>query len=222
MKANQIIGPSREIIRYAYGGFIAFLVAAIADSEKTLQVVKTLDYVLAPLCAIALGAFIYCIYKPSLGEFVYYPLAHWLHTNIFAKKWNYDKSLKKGYTCREHLLAERFGIQKSLCGEAYRAIRDSEDFNQKQRDSFHIQHSELHFLNITSTILFAAVIYLMFTAECTKGFAFLGVFVVVQVFELWSDILLCRQECIYVLSLGDEKIKSILKNVEILDNDEAS
>ena len=48
-----------EVLRYAYGGLLAYLVAAIVSPTSTKDVVESLGTTLSVLTAFALGAAIY-------------------------------------------------------------------------------------------------------------------------------------------------------------------
>jgi len=201
-----------EILRYIYGGLLSFLLFAIVKPDETKKVVEALGNTLTIFIAFAIGAAIYSIHRPCIGELLYL-LHEWIHH--FRQKEGF-------FTCRIHYLKKTFGIKSiSLSTEAYRTIRDSKLYNEfrEQQNSFHLQHSELHVVYITFVLVFFAWLFSILDPE-TKPLVSNTILFVVSIFCLVSgivgNILLCRRECKVLLQVNQEEIKALLEKTQFI------
>lgn len=213
-KVTDIRLTIHDILRYAYGGFLAYLVAAIVWPVGTKNVIEILGTTISVLTAYALGGAIYIGYRPIIGE-IFNHLHEWVHG------WFNKKFIKNGYgyTCRTLLLTNRYGVSFIQAPEAFRTIRDCNKFDQKRQERYHKQHSELHALNVTSVVLIfsAVMVWAKPVAEPKLSpwvLLVLGIFALISSFV--GEILLCRQECKCVLEINSKDIERILEQGEFI------
>jgi hypothetical protein len=191
-----------EVFRYGYGGLLAFLVAAMISPGSTKTLVESLGTVISVIVAFAIGGAIYAFHR-AISEPLY-----WFHEWIHGL-WNPGKH---GFTCRSAYFRGK-GISFFLVGDAFRVIRDGA-FEERRQKRFYLQHTELHTLYITFWVLVigAFVIWLGGASEpLVKGW---GLFVIAVFFLLagiFGNILVCQQECKYMLLIPNEKIEELLK-----------
>ncbi len=77
---NEFGFTIHEVLRYGYGGLLAYLVAALVDPVGTTKVVEAIGATISVLLAFALGGAIYVVYRPLVGESLYllHECIHWL------------------------------------------------------------------------------------------------------------------------------------------------
>lgn len=140
------------LIRYGYTGLIVFVMLLMKDPARMKSYVEGAGAVLAPFVVLAIGACVYVLYRYLLGEWIFYPLAHFWDW-LFSRANRGQKALSPFWYIRH-----RHGIPKRQCRDAYNAIRRElvPDPLKKQLD---IAHAELYVLYITALMLpFAATI----------------------------------------------------------------
>src|SRR5262245_37016062 len=98
-----------EVLRYGFGGFLAFLVAALIFPNGTKTVLESLGTVVAVLVAIALGGAIYALHRP-ISEPLY-----WAHEGIH-RLW---KKGDDGFICRGAYFGRKWEIPFYLTGDAF-------------------------------------------------------------------------------------------------------
>jgi len=211
---NYLRVTVNDLLRYGYGGLVALLVADIIIPKETREVIAALGSVLGSLVALAVGAAVYSFYRPVLGELVIYPLVGLIHRHLLQKL---------GY-CKLSFLEERYGVPRRHRVNAYRLIRDSTLFSESMRSRFLRQHSEIHLLYITFTVLGigAAILWIQILANdsCKSNHALI---LSIIAFVSWvsgvvGDILICGQECVYLMSLNQDDVRSLLGSAELRQN----
>jgi hypothetical protein len=202
-----------EVLRYGYGGLLAYVVAALVAPASTKTVVEALGTTISVLVAFAVGGAIYIAHRPVIGELLY--LLHekvhiWLSRNA------------RGYTCRGAYFVRRWKLPLSLAAEAFRTVRDDGAFDQSRQRRFYLQHSELHTLYVTFFVLFvgACVVW----CQQPDGALVSGrTLFIVAMFALLSgfvgNILLCRQECKVMLLIPDDSIRKLLEETQFIQPD---
>jgi hypothetical protein len=209
-----------DVLRYGYGGVLACVVAATLVPNHVKTIVESLGVVIAPAAALVIGAGIYSTYRSAFGRLLD-KLQVYVHKKMAPSR-GYDVNARRGFTCREHLLEERFGVNAHLCLDAFRVLRDSPLFAAEPRARFHRQHSEVHAVYVTGTVALGGAAACCIHGACagaTHGCAvviYLVLALIMFVAGLCADILLCRQECLYVLTLPEDDIRALLIKVELV------
>lgn len=202
-----------EVLRYAYGGLLVFLVAALTAPAATKTVVDALGTTMSLLTAVAVGAAVYIGHRPVLGELLYI-----LHEALHALfSWNSPR------TCRSALFRRRFHVPFWQAAEAFRTVRDSNDFDQAKQRRYYLQHSELHTLYVTFIVLSLGACFL-WVRPSEQALVSPMLLLAVAVFALASgligNILLCRQECKALLLIENGKIWALLEKAEFTKRQE--
>lgn len=207
-----------EILRYAYGGLLTFLVAALTAPASTKTVVEALGTTMTVMLAFSLGGTIYVGHRPILGKLLYL-----LHERVHM--WFSMRSV--GFTCRGDYFVREHHLSSIMATEAFRTVRDSAAFDQIKQRRFYLQHSELHTLYVTFVVLIvgSSVLWARPSAEAlvtpsallvVAGFALVSRFV--------GNILLCRQECKTLLLIPKETVRELLLTAQFVrpDNNSAA
>jgi hypothetical protein len=199
----------RELLRYGYGGALALLMAVIIIPDETESMVDALGATLSALVALAVGASIYALYRPIIGQVFFYGLAENIHRKLSRRR-------KAGYACRSHFLEDRFKVNPSDSLNAYRLIRNSELHDREIRNSFHIQHSEISILQVTFVVLLSFglpgfVRYLTLGSEHFMLPLLLNLFgLLAGTLAVCGDIQICSYECAYLMTLDEQAVGSRL------------
>ena len=214
-----------QLLRYGYGGFLFYLVVAIIHPEITKQILlDTLGVPISTILAFMLGATIYTIHRPFIGEPLYYihEVIHWCLYLIMRKYYKIRDSNKHyGYTCRTAYFMEKHGLGICLASEAFRSVRDSDKYDKKKQNRFHLQNSELHLLYITLFITTIGAFTIFFakpgSALVTHNVLFF-ISGAVLLAGFIGRILLCRQECKAMLQIGEKTIEEILEQQDFIES----
>lgn len=206
-----------EILRYGYGGFLAFLVAAIISPAETKKVSEALGTAASIAVALAAGVAFYMFGRTLLGWLM--EIIHdTLHRVFFEPRLLALTKVKNACDCtsRRHYLERKFTISWWDSLNAFRVLRDSKYFDQIKGKNFYRQHSEVYILYLTSYIfLAAAILSSWFKPQATYPVNIVALFgsiaVVALIGGLLSDILLSKQECAYIKTLDQDAIKDLLK-----------
>jgi len=214
---NDLSLTIHDLLRYLYGGLLVYAIAGLGWPDYTNGFIEALGVTISVLIAFVLGGVIYTAYRPIIGEIFYFIhlLLHGIF-NIRLLRSNY------GCTCRTIWLIRYKKVFFLQALDAYRSIRDSEAFNEKRQNRFHKQHSELHTLCITFTVMLTTSFLLKFnlleqepTGKLSISVLFI-IGIIAFVFAIAGDILLCRQECKCMLEVSKDDIDKILKNGEFI------
>ncbi|MFH2052337.1 MAG: hypothetical protein ABIK96_07685 [bacterium] len=199
-----------EILRYGYGGLLAFLVAALVEPANTKTVVDSLGTTISVLLAFAAGGAIYAGHRPVIGELLYL-----LHEKVHVCL----SRNASGYTCRSAYFVNKWNLSLPLATEAFRTVRDDAAFDQTKQRRFYLQHSELHMLYVTFFVL-ALGACIMFIRDPVGALVSGWTLLVVALFALVSgfvgNILLCRQECKTMLLVPEDIIRELLMKAQFL------
>ncbi len=209
-QVNDLGLTIHELLRYGYGGFLAYLVAAIAWPERTNNVIDALGTTISVITAFAIGGVLYIGYRPIVGEIL--NVIHELVHSLFNRK-------DFGFTCRTSLLVKRHSVAFFQAPEAFRSIRDSDAFDERRRKRFHKQHSEFHALHITFLVLSIGGVILWATPAAEANLSpriLLGLGFFALISGRVGEILLCRQECKCLLEIDQETIRKILEQGEFV------
>ncbi|MGB2697166.1 MAG: hypothetical protein WBD28_04810 [Candidatus Zixiibacteriota bacterium] len=206
-----------ELLRYGYGGLLAYLVAYLIEPYGTKKFIVTLGPSMNIILAFALGGAIYVVHRPIIGELLYL-----LHELVHIQLSRCSRKRGRGCTCRTDYFKYQFNLSISSATEAFRTVRDSEFYNQIRQSRFHRQHSELHMLYVTFFVLTIGAIVLLIEQPPNRIVTPL-VLTIVALFALLSgfvgNILLCRQECKTLLLIPEETIRELLTTTEFIASD---
>ena len=210
-----------EVIRYGYGGFLLFLLTAAVEPDFFDRVRGSLGDVLTIISAFAIGSVIYIFYRPIIGEWILY----WLCKRLHRKK--------RSAMCKLCYLEERHRVSRENSVNAYRLVRDKL-FVDKARERYHRQHSEIHLLYVSFTVLLGFSLFV-----CIKWFA--GGYIA-QPLRFWdvlgltipllptglsflallcaltgmvADVHLCEDECAYMRSLNQRYVRQLLEGADL-------
>lgn len=220
MKPSDLGLTIRELLRYAHGGLLAVLAAAIIDPAKTRALAESLGPALTALVALSVGIAIYAWYRPVIGLVVFWGLAETLHRRL-APRGGYDVQAKTGYTCRSHWLEERFKVRRSNTLNAYRVIRDSDLVDPVIRNTLHVQHSEISVLQVTCLILLVSGVISLFQrsaydwAHLKMPFLFVIFGLLSGMFAIWGDIQICSNECAILMTLDEDVVGERLRRAHL-------
>ena len=207
---NQLDITIHDLLRYGYAGLLAFFVAGITHPADTNRLLQILGPIVATIAAFTVGAGIYAIHRAFMSEIFSFASEH-CHRHCF----NHPTTP----TCRSAYIMSRFDIPTIwIATEAYRTLRESELFDKNRRDYFHRLHSEHHMVLMTSwVLLFGAVIAYVIPGDETPASVY-RLMVVAGLLALLSgfvkDMLICRQECKYIVQLDEGRIKDLLKKAK--------
>jgi|GEM_PF-2783450 len=199
-----------EVLRYGYGGLLAYLVAALVDPAGTKTVVESLGTTISVLLAFAIGGVVYAGHRPLIGEGLYL-LHEKMHGLVSSKS--------GGYTCRGAYFVKEWQLPLHLATEAFRTVRDDDAFDQAKQRRFYLQHSELHTLYVTFFVLLSGA---GFVWICNPEGALVSgaTLFLVALFALLSgfvgNILLCRQECKAMLMVSPTRIRELMETAQFI------
>jgi hypothetical protein len=207
-----------EVLRYGFGGLLAYAVAALSAPTETKAALETLGTTISVILAFALGGAIYVANRYTVGELL--NLGHeWLHIKLSRRR--------AGCTCRSAYFIDGWPKAKlsiSLAAEAFRTVRDSKEFDQVRQRRFHLQHSELHTLYIAFVVLAVGACVLWYKKPA-GALVSPGVMLSVALFFLVSgfigDILVCRQECKVLLQVDRADVARILAKAGFIKPDDS-
>jgi uncharacterized membrane protein YqjE len=205
-----------EVFRYGYGGLLAYLVAVLVNPVDTKMVLTTLGTTISILLAFALGGVIYVGHRQIIGELLYL-LHEWFHIKLNRPG--------RGCTCRSAYFVKRWHLSISLATEAFRTVRDSQEYDQNKQRRFHLQHSELHMLYVTFFVLSVGA-FILWIRNPTDALISPAVLIIVALLALVSgfvgNILLCRQECKVLLLIPEQTIRELLVRAEFITSNDQS
>jgi hypothetical protein len=150
-----------QLIRYGYSGLLLFLLSALVDAAQTKQIVGSLGPVLSPLVALVLGVGVYVLYKELLGELVFYPVRHMLHT-LMARLWyrmRHRSWPPTGAVGSVPSLLGGLGVRFGQRQWAYRSLRSTAFTSLAQNQLLDLLHSEIHLIYVSAVELAAAGLY---------------------------------------------------------------
>jgi hypothetical protein len=217
-----------HLLRYGYGGFVILSTFTLIYPETTKTLMNSVDGGVSPVLiiviALMLGCLAYTIYRPM----VLVPIVENIESKCHRKKRRKQSEegiVQEGrdYNCKLQHLEERFNVSTKNALFAFRLIRD-QLFDSERASRFETEHSELHMLYLTATILIFASLYLLlaqlFFLHCWNKVILTGVFGVVGlscfVLGICADKHLCRRECDYLMTLNDDEISPILKKAGLI------
>ncbi len=207
-----------HILRYGYSGLLVALMSSIIYPAFTKRTFESLGDVLSPLVLIALGASFYSFYKPVINEMIFANLFEFFHRFEQTSKDNQDKNI---CTCRTFYLEKKFAVPRKYIWNAYRIVRHhllNKEFPEMSK-RVEQQHSEIHLLFLSSSILGLSLIFL-FVSQLLHGWhridltllIFVG-FILSTWFGIRADINLCRYEASFLYLLKNQDIEELLKKV---------
>jgi hypothetical protein len=212
-----------HILRYAYNGLIITVIGVAVEPILTKTLIDNLGGVLAPIVVIAIGAAFYSFYKPVLNEIVIANLYEFFHK--YQQKSNMKRSISL-CTCKTYYLQNEFKVKAQFRWTAYRIIRDQLLNKQypEMAKRFELQHSEIHLLFLTATLLFLAILYLV-VYQISNGWCKYDItlilsacFLTLSWFGIRADMSICEYECAYLHLLKRDDISELLSRAQFIQN----
>ena len=199
----------RELLRYAYTGFLCAFVAAVVDGDETEKLVRCLGNVLAPLAAVSFGAVVYLVFKSLVGDLFLAWLVHWIHAKA-------EDLFKRTPTrCKVRFLQNLFKVPNSQGLAAFALVRD-QLLDKHIRERIHLQHSEGYLLYLTAFVCGAAGLISCARSQAAEAQSNvctgLGIMALVTfIAAVRHDIVLCRDERAQISVLDQDKLKKTLR-----------
>ncbi|MBU1319436.1 MAG: hypothetical protein KKH67_09615 [candidate division Zixibacteria bacterium] len=215
-----------QIIRYGYGGFLFFLLCAIVHPEASKSVRESLGDVLCVVIGFSIGSAIYIANRPVLGDLVFWNLFEMIHRWRQSRSVREIDSIERGFTCKRNLLERRYNVRRKDAENAYRLLRDK-CYPEDMRGRFFAQHTEIHVLYVSFTVLFGFFLHLLCChifynrADWSYTIAFLVLSVLSVTFAMVEDIRVCEMECAHLLTLDDDEIRQMVQRAEFINYDKS-
>ncbi len=160
-----------QLIRYAYSGFLLFFVADCLEPARTRQSVEDLGPVLTPIVALVLGVAVYVLYKELLGEMVFYPVRHMLHTlgGRICHRIHLKTRAAPGTVGSVPALLGSLHVPFGQRQWAYRCLRATSFVTPERNQLLDLLHSEIHVIYISAVQLGAAGLYRAWLRQPVQG-----------------------------------------------------
>src|SRR5437660_1697362 len=123
------------LLRYGYSGFLLVGILLFVNPRAIKTVTDNSGPVLAPPLVLAVGACIYVVYRYIVGEWILFPLTHWIDERISVA------SAATALSPIRHL--RQLGIRERELRAAYNALRH-EALDEKVRKQLDFAHAEIH------------------------------------------------------------------------------
>lgn len=204
-----------QIFRYAYGGILILFVSAIVNPNQTKIINDSLGSTLSIFVAFGLGGLIHAFYKPFILEQFIAKIAWKLH-KILEKKWGFDKNNPLTHNEPYGFLMDFQRVKKNNVIMAYRLIRDNL-FDKDRAKRFELEHSEIHLLYMTFSILviFGILIWFFPSLNTNESVSYLVLIIAAIIFlitGIWGDLIVKRRICAYLKSIDQVKLTTLLKD----------
>jgi hypothetical protein len=213
-----------HLLRYGYGGILCFVTGFLITPDAVMKFKDEAGDIFSLAVVFTVGAVLYAFFRPVIGEWWLFNWADRCHRKR-EEKWNYKKlgNCAKGYTCKNYYLEEKYGVMHKSRFNAFRLIRDKL-FDPERARRFEIEHSEIHLLYLTFTVLFLSSLYLIVEQSLIikewNRIPLTVIFAVISFLCLWfgivADIALCRKECAYLMTLKSNDITQLLQESELV------
>jgi len=213
----------RELLRYGYGGFILYVFVKFSCPAKTSEVMNFLNpnpvltgVIGILVVGILVGAAFYAIHRGCVNDLFLERLEHWFHGRLLRGD------------CVTQYIERTFAVPRHNSRNAYRLIRDSNLFDDRVRNRFHMQNSEIHLLFLTSTAALVTLLPRLISNQCrmppdpiypTSWFLMAALAFFVAAF--FATIGVCRQERAYVVTLDRTAVEIRLQGLSNPSSGEA-
>jgi hypothetical protein len=203
----QAIVTFHRLLRYGYGGF--FLLGLVLwnearanaggvasrASEPIKVAVEAAGPVLGPMVIFAVGAAIYVMYRFLLGEYLLYPLSHFVDWATSARNRSNAAAISPVWHLRQQ------GVPRRALRDAYNAVR-RQCMGPGMIERLNLAHAEAHVLYLTAIVLISF-------GYCARISLFEIVGGVVLVVALFNDVRQHREEM-------PEFLESLVANPDFL------
>lgn len=210
VKTFKYFGVTPEqLIGYFYSGFLATLIFALLEPERTKSLIESLGSILSILIALGIGIGLYTIYFQIIGEFLLFQIQrffHYLVDCLIGNKHD-NQTSTTGYL-------GYLGVPFFLRRRAYETLKNEFEENPI-KPNIHLLHGELHVIYITSTFLISASIY-SYAKEYENALNWLVIGVIFLIGALISDTKQHMKETFLFKTFGEEKLKEFLSTKKLV------
>jgi|WetSurMetagenome_2_1015567.scaffolds.fasta_scaffold16208_2 hypothetical protein len=135
---------AERVAGYLYSGICISIVSTLIFPKEVSALISALGGVLSVLSVFAIGFATYVLYRYIIGEYLLFPLQHFIHRLL-----DYILGRSKKNPTSSIDFIKNLGVPKGLRRDAYTAIRDA-FFNDETRARLDLVHGEIHALYITA------------------------------------------------------------------------